>query len=545
MPSPSALLVERNSLKLGVIVDNGHVTRWQLAALAHLDPANLILYNCTNTRAGKKSFRYAFYYLLSFFCSRIGIRQKVPIRGARLPIQSEATFSSVYEGAWQSLPSSILERIKDDKPDLIVKFGMGLLRVPPSSDLSCPILSYHHGDPEIFRGRPAGFHEMVQNAPVMGQIVQVLSNKLDAGAVVAFSETKIHRHSYRATLAEAYSHSPLILRIAVRNALAGAFLNKLPHGRNYRLPRNGAVAAFMARLLCRTTARLFYGAFIEKAWRVSLCRAAPELVTNSPGAQLSEPSKWRSVERPNGYRFLADPFFLPCGEGLLVEGLCSKSGKGHILQIPNSGRSARLSEGAGHYSYPAWFVDDSGRRFIIPETAQWSSPTIFEIQENRFRETGRLDIPGNPHLLDPTIFAKDGRLYLFGNVATEGSNVLRLWSSDGIFQRFEEHPESPVRISPRGSRMGGQVVPCGADLVRLGQDFTDSYGNGLFLFKIDHLDHDSYKETLLSELRLEGIKGPHTLNFQNGEAVFDWYRDRFSPLAGVRRLFARLSLRGG
>jgi len=42
----------------------------------------------------------------------------------------------------------------------------------------------------------------------------------------------------------------------------------------------------------------------------------------------------------------------------------------------------------------------------------------------------------------------------------------------------------------------------------------------------------------VARIRFDGLKGPHTLNFRGGLAVFDWYRERFSAFAGVRRLAA-------
>ena len=73
--------------------------------------------------------------------------------------------------------------------DAIVKFGLGLLRVPDRTVLPIPILSFHHGDPGAYRGRPAGFWELIEGASFVGQVVQILRNRLDAGRVVAFAGT--------------------------------------------------------------------------------------------------------------------------------------------------------------------------------------------------------------------------------------------------------------------------------------------------------------------------------------------------------------------
>ncbi len=190
-------------------------------------------------------------------------------------------FQAELDGIWQRLPSELLRQIAADAPVVIVKFGMGLLRVPDALNLATPILSYHHGDPEHFRGRPAGFYELLQGRQTMGQVVQVLSNKLDAGKVVGYSETKVHGHSYRQTLIEAYRHSPALLAQAVQNVIEGRVLPVGGRGTNYRLPPNALVLRFCLRLLIRAAKRLVYGAFFEKKWQVGLAPLSVEHLVQS------------------------------------------------------------------------------------------------------------------------------------------------------------------------------------------------------------------------------------------------------------------------
>jgi hypothetical protein len=134
---------------------------------------------------------------------------------------------------------------------------------------------------------------------------------------------------------------------------------------------------------------------------------------------------------------------------------------------------------------------------------------------------------------------RDGLIYLFGNRADLGTSVLLLWSSPSLGQPFVVHPASPIRIAPGGSRMGGAIAERGGRLIRFGQDYTRGYGEGLIAFEITELGPATYAERPLGHIRFSGRKGPHTLNFREGEMVFDWYFDRFSLRAGVRRLALR------
>jgi hypothetical protein len=529
-------------MRIGVMIEGQRVARWQAEALRSLTGQyELLVYNCVNPEPAPRRWRNGLYYLLNLFTVRNRLTRSVPLASAGLNIAAGCEYEGEADGRWQKLPAWLLDRLRADRLDVLVKFNSALLRIPEPQVLPTPILSYHHGDPRKFRGRPAGFYELCTGTPVMGQIVQILSNRLDAGKVVAYAETKVHRHSYRATLVEAYRHSPLLLRHAIEHARSGTALPIEPAGKVYKLPGNGTVAAFVARRLTTAFGRVLYGLFIEKKWNVSRAALSPERYMTGAEDGTIDASGWQSVPVPGGYSFLADPFFNPAGEGLLVEALNAKTGLGEILTIDGN-RTRKISSGRRHYSYPA-SVEWQGCHYLIPEISEWSDPRIYTLGEGGLHDVGALQLSEGGALLDPTLLVKDGRVYLFANRANEGSGVLRLWLAPGLFESFVEHPMSPIRISPEGSRMGGAIVSASGRLRRLGQDGRERYGDGLVGFDIEALDPAVYAEAPAAALRFSHVAGPHTLNFSTGEAVFDWYVERFSLGAGLRRILGRLRSR--
>lgn len=530
--------------KLMVIIDGGPsgdgVAEWQRRALATLPAEDeLILLVCTNTHIRKEPLRFPLYYALNLIAVRNRLTRKTPLGELAAKIERRIEFSSEQDGAWQVLPHEIIELIMASGATAVIKFGMGLLRVP--AHLTIPILSWHHGDPEHFRGRPAAFWELLADHPVLGQMVQVIGNKLDAGNVVAFGETRIIRHSWRATLIEAFRHSPLLLAPALENALAGRCLPKPTTGRNYRLPSNLQVAHLVCRLAGAKIGHLVRGALVEKHWRVSRApvESAGEAIRIATGhAELHPEATWWSPPVPAGCSFIADPFFADSKDKLLVEAMSRWTGKGAIHLVGEAG-STRLSFEPGHHSYPG-LVQDQGETLCVPEIAQWSEPLAYR-WSNGWEVLARLNIAGKPRLSDPTFLSHQGRLYLFANDAAFGSGVLRLWSALGLFDQFIEHPSSPLRMSPRGSRMGGALLAGDGQLIRVGQDFSHDYGDGLIAFAIDELTPDHYREREVGKFRLHDRKGPHSFNLAPGgqAVVFDWYRDRLTPLAGFRRMLGR------
>jgi methionyl-tRNA formyltransferase len=521
-------------MKIALLIDNLRIAHWQALAAESL-PANtrFLVYNCLNTPHSPRRLRHGLYYLLNLFTIRNSMTRRGAVTG-RLGRAEIVDFESEIEGAWQQLPDPLLDRISADRPDVILKFGMGLLRIPEPERLSVPLVSYHHGDPEHFRGRPAGFYELLQGRQTVGQIVQILSNRLDAGEVLAFAETKAHAYSYRRTLIDGYRHSPLLLKVALDNLVAGQRLPRPATGKNYRLPGNLTVLKFVAGRAGRLLRRLFYGAFFEKEWRVSTAQMKVEALTNDLSGSLPAPALWNILAVPRRYVFLADPFFAPDGDGLLVEALNRRTDRGEIVRL--SGDSfVRLSDPAYHHSYPST-LDTEGRCFVVPEMSDRGPQRLFLLRHNALIDMGELDIEGRPRLLDPTLFPADDRVYLFANRCDEGDGVLRLWSAQRVTGPFVEHPESPVLISPYGARMAGSILSTPAGVYRLGQDLRAAYGDGVVLHKIETLTPTTYREIPIGEHRFTDRGGPHTIQVRGAFIAFDWYVDRFNPIAGLRRL---------
>jgi hypothetical protein len=523
-------------MRVGLLVDRMTVTRWQEEAIRRLGGGiELIVYNCTNPPPSPRRLRHYPYYLLNIVSLRGPLTRHTRLPGD-IRISQRVDFKCKIKGNWQSLPQALVDRMNADELSAIIKFGLGLLKVP--EQLSAPILSYHHGDPRKFRGRPAGFYELLAGESVLGQVVQILSNQLDSGRVAAYAETPVRRHSYRATMREAYTASPLLLRQALRCVANRETLDFQPSGRAYRLPSLVTVLRFVGQRLTAMLQKLAYGCFIEKQWQVAEAAAGSEKQLSLQ--QFPPMASWRSARPPQGFRFLADPFPNPCGAGILVEALRSSTGLGEILQI-DADRARPLLSSAGHFSYPSTLVTSSGC-YLLPEVCQWSLPKLFCLEKDGARPTGPLNMRRPARLVDPTLFDRDGTVYLFANDYSEGDFILRLWFARTIDGPFEEHPASPVCISPLGGRMGGLLFEENG-LYRFGQDGSDGYGNGIFLFRVLQLSRTSYRETMIDQLRFSEVRGPHTVNFAGDRVLFDFYRHRFAPLAGLRRLRNRTASR--
>ena len=224
-------------MRVGLMID-GKIAVWQQLALEQACRNHEIFVLQSTGWAPKRPAKHALYYALNVFTVRNRLTRMIEVSPESLGAKDSIQFQPEFDGAWAVLPSEVIEWVRSRKIDVILKFGLGLLRVPPEDTLPIPILSYHHGDPRKYRGRPAGFYEILDGEPFLGQIVQAIGNKLDAGMVYAYGESRVFSHSYKKTLIESFSLSPYLLRTALENVAMRRPLDFDCAGRNYRLPSN-------------------------------------------------------------------------------------------------------------------------------------------------------------------------------------------------------------------------------------------------------------------------------------------------------------------
>lgn len=515
-------------IKVAIIVDNMKLAKWQSDALDYASDylsIDLIL-NCKNTKNNNKYIKYFGYYLLNLFSLRNYLTKKLTI----LKNYKVINFESNFEGEWQRIPKDILTQAASRDIRVVIKFGMNLLKIDEDSSLD--ILSFHHGDPEEFRGRPAGFYELHSNSDRVGIVVQSLTNKLDAGKIFARAYCKIYHHSYRKTAINFYKISQYLLRRAIINYIDNnpIYLNNI--GQIYRLPNNTTVFRFTLKLSFRKIRRLVYGAFYEKKWNI----------INFPNTDF-EDSLRLSIKDGDiplfglEHCFYADPFFNSKGDKFFFEALNPLTGLGEIFQADyeKGNHIQRLLAGDGkHFSYPFVFADRD-KEYMLPEVASHSSPFLLS---EPFESSPKYFIEGleELRLLDATLCIEDNVYYIFGGLKKSAADCLYLFFSDNLFGPYEHHPLNPIVIDPRSSRMGGRIIRLNGNLFRFGQNNCYGYGNGLTINKIKSLSKMVYCEEPTGSILYEDACGPHTIDIHGKSTLLDFYHDKFSLLAGYRRL---------
>lgn len=124
------------------------------------------------------------------------------------------------------LPDYVVTKLS--KMDVAIRFGFGILKGAALEAPTYGVLSYHHGDISEYRGRPAGFYELLHQKPTAGVTIQQLTEELDSGTVVATVKCDIKNcTSLREVRNKQFSASPPLLTTAVQ-ALANDQLPEQP-----------------------------------------------------------------------------------------------------------------------------------------------------------------------------------------------------------------------------------------------------------------------------------------------------------------------------
>lgn len=524
-------------LRAALLVDNLQVARWQLEALeAANESIDIVLVlNCENTRNKKNYVKNFFYYALNVFTLRNSLTKRAQINRK---IAKVINFESIYEGAWQSFPKKIYDCLEEENVDLVIKFGMSLLRLEENQKIP-PILSFHHGNPSKYRGRPAGFYEIINREKSTGIIVQSLSNKLDAGEIYAYAESKIVNYSYKKTALNFYSNSIPLLNKAIVNLANQTPIKMSVEGKNYRLPSNYKVISFILLLCLNAIKKVIYGLFFEKRWNIATSQNNLELSASEE--LLSQ--LFKEVPIQEKYNFYADPFYSEDGSKVRLEALDNRTGLGDILEIDaNNYANQRVLLSGEHFSYPCTFTHD-GEEYLLPEVASHSAQYI--IATNKIGEKYYLKGLEGKRIVDATLHQEGGRAYLFFGENTTAHTVLNLWIADSPFAEFKPHPMNPVVISPSVARMGGKIINHNGRTLRFGQNNSGEYGESISVMQITALSDEEYREVEVGKITIDKFSGPHSIgfNFDMSEILIDYYSNKFSFFAGIRRIKARFKKR--
>ncbi len=435
-------------------------------------------------------------------------------------------------------PAADVERIREAKLDVILRYGFNILRGPILDAARHGVWSYHHGDNDFYRGGPPYFWELAENRATSGVILQRLTEELDGGLILGkglaatekalrLGPNRIAGYATGVTLLIEALHG-LHRDGEVRGAApAGDYRGKR---KIYRRPGNLEVIRFAA-VRAASAVKNRFSPSREYHWRVGLRHAGQD----DPLPLESKDYRW--LEAPPG-RYWADPYVMMHNgqRYLFVEDAPATGGAAHLAAMTldadlRPGPARPVLERSHHLSNPFVFTD-AGRQYLLPESGQAGELQLFEAEAfpYRWKKAGvLLPVAGR----DAVLWKREERFYLFFTLREPRWSAPQTWLywSESLQGPWRVHPRAPVCRDIRFARSAGRPFVWRGKLLRPVQDGSVRYGYALHFMEILEIDPETYRESPLHSVYPEAQESPadgeapagiHAFHRQDGMEAIDF-----------------------
>jgi hypothetical protein len=430
-----------------------------------------------------------------------------------------------------------VDQILDHKLDVALRFGFRILRGRVLETAKHGVWSYHHDDSLRYKGGPPGFWEVMQDDPVTGSMLQVLTEDLDNGQVLyrswaptlnRFSVKKNNNNYYWKTAAFIGRKLNELYRDG-RVKLADECQDPGPRPYNaqlYKAPQNRV----MLRLLWNLGKRAWQRS-VEKLKYTETWSLAFNFKANQDNDEVLH--RFTKLLPPPGH-FWADPFPVKAGDRFFVffEDFVYSDDKAVIamIELRKDGsfeKPVTVLERAYHLSYPFLFEwNDS--LYMIPESGANNTVELYRCKSLPLEwESEKVLLTAN-NPSDATLIEFAGKWWMFVNIQEPNVAVnweeLHLYYADSPLGPWTPHPNNPVRSDVRNSRPAGRMFMQDGQLIRPAQDSSRRYGYATALNRIRKLSPCDFAEDEVARIVPEwdrSVIGTHTLNRADELTVID------------------------
>ena len=560
----SLLQPNERKLRFGIMCYGHSFPLWQARCIEKLlqipgvEPALLIVEDLDPRSQGLRKYLDFSHFLWKLY-GRLSYRRSRALK----PIDLKDQLSSVpvircrpiQQGKYaQKFHPSDLQTIRRHNLDFILRFAFGILKGDILEAARYGVWSFHHDDPEAFRGGPPCFWEVYKGVPATGAILQRLTERLDAGIILRRGWFPTALSSYTANRDFVFLSSADWPAQVCRDLLRGKadYLHAEPVSTNapiYKDPTNLPMIVFALKLLWRKFASLSRSKLMHDRWQVGIVPAPVHSFLEDPPI---DQTFW--IDWPKSGEYLADPFGLQHADRytLMVEHYSHFSGSGKFAAIsfdrlPPPSPCELLSvetPAKCHLSYPYLFEHEN-QIFCLPEMGQDRTIELWRAIEfpQKWEKVATL-VPHFPGL-DPTVFYYDGLWWL---LACDGdqwpSCVLYAWYAEDLLGPWTSHPANPVKTDVRSARPAGPPFEYHGKLYRPAQDCSREYGWRLVINEIQKISPDDFQEQIVNEIDissfLPGFVGPHTLSPLGAYSLIDAKKNVFTPSVLWARMKRRL-----
>jgi hypothetical protein len=538
-------------LRFAVITDGLAVPRWAARCLDRLDRSGLasLVLVMVLPPVGRPRERGGRIWLLAKYGGWVRLRSPslLPVKNLSLLSRAEIIRCSPEISRHGFVLNPLdAETVRQSGLDFILHFSRRILRGAICDAARHGLWIFSHGEEER-HGRFPGFGEVMRGDAVTSAALQRLeADGSTIDLVRGFLRTrKNYRHNTEALrLASAGWCLQICRRISLGQQPAAEAAGAPSPGLAV-MPTIRCLGRYFARRIGAAGIAIWRKLFFLDMWNIGIVASPLRQVVTTGRAK---PVSW--LHQPGKLHFFADPFPVEVGRQLylLFEEFDHLKGKGWI-----SGAVVRdnldLSTEAVfvapcHMSYP-FLLEAEGKLFCVPETSEAGVILLFEACSFPSVWKEPVVIAEGFAALDSTIFAHEGKWWLFcTNAAAAPEEELHAWYSEELRGPWYPHPLNPLCCDVRSARPAGSPFMLDGVLMRPGQDCSRTYGGAVSLMRIDALTPTDFRETRIGAV-LPDSSGPypdglHTIVGIGDITVIDGKRRMFSPIALPLKLLCKL-----
>jgi len=425
-----------------------------------------------------------------------------------------------------------IKKIDSLNLDVLIRMGAGILRGKILDIGKHGILSYHHGDNDMFRGGPPGFWEVFYKKTSTGFVIQKLNNNLDGGDIYFKGSVNTQYYFYK-NQQFVYKQSAKYLEIVLKkifNQNANLIENKVYYNKIFKDPSLIQILEYIIKT---------YSFIIFKVVNVLLAKKENWMIGFAK-SKFNEKrlEQYKIIKNKNG--FFADPFLFKKDNTnyLFVEDYSFEKKKGVIscfkLNEKNNEHLGTVLTENFHLSFPFIFEYDN-QIYMCPETHEIKEIRLYKCIDFPHKWKYETTLIKNISAVDNIIFKRNNIWWLLTNTDTNeldhNSELSIYYSNNGpVTENWKPHSLNPIYVNPDKARNGG-LINHKENIYRVNQKIGfNSYGSSLEINKIDEIDEKVFEETLFSKVEpnfAKGLNGCHHMNNNDEYTVFDFLKRKY------------------
>jgi len=497
---------KNQEIRFGVMCRGTVFPAWQADAIKRLlslekVSCGLLIFDDNPPALGKRNLKHLLWYAYSSLSKKLSrSSRKVDLTKQFEAIPSIFCQTDKSKHLSQHLVDKDIQRIREADLHFILKFGFGIIRGEILDAARYGVWSFHHDDEQTYRGGPPAFWEIYNDDKITGAILQMLTDKLDAGVILkkGFVKTKYSYARNRDQILKETSRWPALLCIDILNGQTDKFHAK-PGGTKaqvYHHPRNCQLLVFLFKLIYFNLREVSRSVFFTDYWNIGVVKAPISAFLDEEKPEVD----WYPMRSRN--RFLADPFCLVDETDkhrlhIFYETYPFIEAKGkldYVLYEQSFGPEQELIKEPFHLSYP-YPIKENGEYYLVPEAYESNSVFMYKAVDFPLSwEKSHVLMEGFAGI-DNTIIKHEDTYWMFTTDRKDGfRHNLKLFYAEDIFSEWVPHPKNPVKTDIRSARPAGTPFFYQGDWYRPSMDYAEKIEGRIFINKVLKLSKTEYEE---------------------------------------------------